>query len=167
MCVHPEINLTKGVQLTANCKKAMKGINPCIFFQNRDVAPNMVNWDPLSIEDLHKHAHERTFCPYFLNKDRVQAADLIFMPYNYLIDEKIRENYEVQYANSAILIDEAHNIAQVAEDVASFEIKDSQLKRVVEELAELVEIQSMNADRLYDSKKEDITAISHMTEAFR
>jgi regulator of telomere elongation helicase 1 len=63
------------------------------------------------------------FCPYFGNKDRAPAADIIFMPYNYLIDEKIRENFDIQYQNSIIIFDEAHNIASCAEDVASFEIK--------------------------------------------
>ena len=33
------------------------------------------------------------------------------MPYNYLIDEKIRENFEINYNNSIIIFDEAHNIA--------------------------------------------------------
>jgi regulator of telomere elongation helicase 1 len=52
------------------------------------------------------------FCPYYASKDRAAAADLIFMPYNYLIDEKIRENYEINYENSVIIFDEAHNVTQ-------------------------------------------------------
>jgi Rad3-related DNA helicase len=34
------------------------------------------------------------------------------MPYNYLIDEKIRENFEISYDNAIIIFDEAHNITQ-------------------------------------------------------
>jgi regulator of telomere elongation helicase 1 len=45
------------------------------------------------------------------------------MPYNYLIDEKIQENFEIEYANSIIIFDEAHNVASTAEDVSSFELK--------------------------------------------
>lgn len=44
------------------------------------------------------------------------------MPYNYLIDAKIRENFEVNYKGSVIIFDEAHNASSTAEDVASFEI---------------------------------------------
>ena len=44
------------------------------------------------------------------------------MPYNYLIDPKIRENFKVNYENAIIIMDEAHNVERVAEDVASFEI---------------------------------------------
>jgi regulator of telomere elongation helicase 1 len=46
-------------------------------------------WKAMDIEELHKIAHEEHYCPYFVNKDRASAADLIFMPYNYLIDERI------------------------------------------------------------------------------
>jgi len=76
-------------------------------------------------------------CPYFANKDRAAGADVIFMPYNYLIDEKIRENFEINYKNSVIIIDEAHNVPQVAEEVSSFEIKSKQMTNVIQELERL------------------------------
>lgn len=45
------------------------------------------------------------------------------MPYNYLIDDKIRSTFDIDYTNSVIIFDEAHNIAPCCEEVASFEIK--------------------------------------------
>ena len=30
------------------------------------------------------------------------------MPYNYLVDPKIRENYKIDFENSVIIYDEAH-----------------------------------------------------------
>ena len=45
------------------------------------------------------------------------------MPYNYIIDDNIRARFEINYANSIIIFDEAHNVAPVAEDVSSFEVK--------------------------------------------
>jgi regulator of telomere elongation helicase 1 len=56
------------------------------------------------------------------------------MPYNYLIDEKIRENFEIDYANSVIIIDEAHNIAGCCEEVASKTINESILHQCINEL---------------------------------
>lgn len=67
-------------------------------------------WEPLDIEELHKVADRHQFCPYYATKDRANGADLIFMPYNYLIDEKIRENYEINLENAILIFDEAHNI---------------------------------------------------------
>ena len=59
------------------------------------------------------------------------------MPYNYLIDEKIRENYEISYANSVIIIDEAHNIAPATEEISSFQIKAKTLEQILTELDDL------------------------------
>ena len=60
------------------------------------------------------------------------------MPYNYLIDPKIRENFRINYENSIIIMDEAHNVERVAEDVASFEINIGQLHSVIAELTGLL-----------------------------
>lgn len=109
----------------------MRGIETCSYFKNRDLAIKRIPWEPLDIEELHRLGKEQMVCPYFANKDRSQGADIIFMPYNYLIDEKIRENYDIQYQNSIIIFDEAHNIANIAEDVASFDIKSKHLEQVI------------------------------------
>jgi regulator of telomere elongation helicase 1 len=82
-----------------------------------------MTWDPLDIEELHKQAETHTWCPYYATKDRAHAADIIFMPYNYLIDEKIRESYEIKFENSLLIFDEAHNVPQAQEDVTSFELR--------------------------------------------
>ena len=48
----------------------------------------------MDIEELHQLAHKECICPYYGMKDRVGGADIIFMPYNYLVDEKIRDNFD-------------------------------------------------------------------------
>ena len=101
-------------------------------------------WQPTDIEEIHKSAMEHQFCPYYTMKDRVAAADLIFMPYNYLIDEKIRDNFEINYSNSVIIFDEAHNIAPCSEDVTSFEVKSSYLDKCLIEVSSLIEARSQS-----------------------
>jgi regulator of telomere elongation helicase 1 len=64
------------------------------------------------------------------------------MPYNYLIDEKIRENFEISYANSILIFDEAHNVASSAEDVTSFELKAKHLDQCLTEIHTLQEQRS-------------------------
>jgi Rad3-related DNA helicase len=59
------------------------------------------------------------------------------MPYNYLLDEKIRENFNLEYDNAIIIFDEGHNIQQCAEDVASFDVKSKHLEQTIEELHSL------------------------------
>lgn len=98
------------------------------------MAVKQLPWEPLDIEELHEIGNKLIICPYFASKDRVPGADIIFMPYNYLIDEKIRENFEVNYKNSVIIFDEAHNASSTAEDVASFELVVKTLEQSENEL---------------------------------
>lgn len=93
-----------------------------------------MSWDPLDVEDLHRLAKQHTFCPYYAGKERVLGADLIFMPYNYLLDSKYRKGLKLDYANSIIILDEAHNIGPCCEDVTSFNIKEENLIQVQGEL---------------------------------
>ncbi len=53
-------------------------------------------------------------------KDRIGGADIIFMPYNYLIDDKIMSKFEISCINSIIIFDEAHNITKSCEETSSF-----------------------------------------------
>jgi regulator of telomere elongation helicase 1 len=55
-------------------------------------------------------------------KKRAKAADIIFMPYNYLIDPDMRSRLKIEMRNKIILIDEAHNIAKSAESAYSHKI---------------------------------------------
>ena len=60
------------------------------------------------------------------------------MPYNYLIDPKIRDNYKIDFENSIIILDEAHNIEKVSEDVASFDLNMTLFTPILSELGSLV-----------------------------
>jgi regulator of telomere elongation helicase 1 len=55
-----------------------------------------------------------------MNKDRSASADLILMSYNYMLYESMRPNNTLNYENSIIIFDEAHNVPKCAEDAASF-----------------------------------------------
>lgn len=70
------------------------------------------------------------------------------MPYNYLVDSKIRDTYKIDFENSIIIIDEAHNIERVAEDVASFDLSLSSFYNVFGELNGLIKyLESKPLDR--------------------
>ena len=56
------------------------------------------------------------------------------MPYNYLIDDEVRERTKISLKNSIIIIDEAHNIAGCSEETASFDVNTKFLNSCIEEL---------------------------------
>ena len=46
----------------------------------------LVFWDLLNCDD---NLCSCSVCPYFLSRKMAKSADLIFMPYNYIIDRKV------------------------------------------------------------------------------
>ena len=146
--------MNKGFALNAACQAAQKGINPCAYYKNRDNGKSFMSWEPMDIEEIHKQAQKFQYCPYYTTKDRVAGADLVFMPYNYLIDEKIRENFEINYVNSIIIFDEAHNCAPTSEEVTSFEVKSGYLEKCLVEIHSLQEARAQNDDREWKANEE-------------
>jgi hypothetical protein len=59
------------------------------------------------------------------------------MPYNYLIDPEIRPRLKVNFENSIILIDEAHNITKKAEEVYSYKITENVVLEAIKTLIKL------------------------------
>ena len=92
------------------------------------------------------------------------------MPYNYLIDDKIRRNFSINYQNSVIIFDEAHNIARCAEDVTSFELTSSNLKRCLLEIHSLKKIitgnVTGNGGHEWRTNSDALRLIERLTENF-
>ena len=45
---------------------------------------------PWDLEDLVQEGRRLKCCPYFASRDLIATADIVFCPYVYLIDPKIR-----------------------------------------------------------------------------
>jgi regulator of telomere elongation helicase 1 len=108
-----------------------------MYFKNKDNHVKSLPWEPMDIEELHTISKQKLFCPYYAMKDRAAGADVIFMPYNYLVDEKIRENFSINFENCVMIFDEAHNITSTCEDTSSFTVETKMLEQTITELTEL------------------------------
>lgn len=70
-----------------------------------------VNLEPIEIEDLQKLGNNRGVCPFYLARKMSETADIVFMPYNYLIDARVRGGLtQINLENSILIFDEAHNV---------------------------------------------------------
>lgn len=70
------------------------------------------------IEDLERAGRITDCCPYYMSKSIVIRADIVFMPYNYLFDPKIRFANKFNLRNAIVILDEAHNVESMCEDAA-------------------------------------------------
>ena len=69
------------------------------------------NTEPLDIEDLVKIGQVQGPCPYFLSREMAGGAELVFMPYQYLIDAKTRIGLDnISWEDAILIFDEAHNL---------------------------------------------------------
>ena len=57
------------------------------------------------------HVQGRGPCSFYLSRDMAETADLIFMPYNYVLDGRTRMTLSsINWQGAAVIFDEAHNV---------------------------------------------------------
>lgn len=90
----------------------------------------------------HKANHSlggKKLCGYYLSRAKARKANITLMPYNYIIDKKIRTNSKIETSNKIIIVDEAHNMEAVSEESSSHYLSRRIIKSAREELAEAKE----------------------------
>lgn len=122
--------------MRCECRQARRN-GDCKYFTEYDKNTNPMPSAGYSIEELHLMGRLLETCSYYVVKKQALNADMVLMPYNYLIDEEIRERTKISYRNSIIIIDEAHNIASCSEESASFDVNTQFLQATIEELKQL------------------------------
>ncbi|KAM7413743.1 hypothetical protein PAMA_020899 [Pampus argenteus] len=92
-------------------------------------------WD---IEDLVSLGKRLRACSYYAARELREGANIIFCPYNYLLDPLIRESMEIDLAGQILVLDEAHNIEDCARESASFTLDHNSLLMCRDELDSMV-----------------------------
>ncbi|CAN0927430.1 Fanconi anemia group J protein homolog [Linum grandiflorum] len=99
------------------------------------------------IEDLVKVGTAVKGCPYYAARAMADDAQLVFCPYSYVINPIIRGAMEVDITGAIIVLDEAHNIEDIARDAGSVDLEEDalQIPYVIQELqTELEQVCSSN-----------------------
>ncbi|GHP11385.1 hypothetical protein PPROV_001011300 [Pycnococcus provasolii] len=77
--------------------------------------------DPVDIEDLNKLGKRHKSCPYFAAQELARDAELVFCPYNVLMDPTVRASMGIDLAGGVVVMDEAHNAEAICADAAGCE----------------------------------------------
>ncbi|KAG5192615.1 helicase C-terminal domain-containing protein [Tribonema minus] len=91
-------------------------------------------WD---IEEAVEAGGAANGCPYFAAKEALVDAQLVLCPYNYVVDPTLRRIMNINLADSIILFDEAHNLADFCRSAASLRLPESALADAVMEMSRL------------------------------
>lgn len=76
--------------------------------------------DKFEIEDLKDWCRRYKGCPYVISRRMMMAADIVFCPYNYFLDPKIKGQMQLDLSGVYLIIDEAHNIENSCRDGGTF-----------------------------------------------
>lgn len=129
LCLNPELKMENNSNKILKCKKLISE-DCCDYLKNVDASltkPEFSENPVLDIEDLVRHGKNFECCPYYVAKHLATNADILFMPYNYLLDPKIREINQSNLRNAIIILDEAHNVPKTCEDSACSRITSTEI----------------------------------------
>jgi regulator of telomere elongation helicase 1 len=79
-------------------------------------------------------------CPYFYTRESLSDCDVVLLPYNYLIDPNIRSRLGLNFDNSIVIFDEAHNLESVCSDSASFDLTAQDIAACILEVQKCIDL---------------------------
>jgi Fanconi anemia group J protein len=74
---------------------------------------------------------EDSACPYYISKVLSKSADLVFCPYNYILDPDIRSAMELNIENAIVILDEAHNVEDALRSLGSDKFGEIELLKIL------------------------------------
>ncbi|KZV58829.1 Fanconi anemia group J protein [Dorcoceras hygrometricum] len=92
-------------------------------------------------------------------RSMAQDAELVFCPYNYLMNPIIREAMEVDIGGSVIIFDEAHNIEDIARDAGSIDLEEEALLHLQTDLGQMSLNDAMTYQPLFEMMEEILSWI--------
>ncbi|XP_039176776.1 Fanconi anemia group J protein isoform X2 [Crotalus tigris] len=144
-CVHPRVS--RGSNKNEKCSELLEGKEgvSCSFYHGAHRLTECLSipsadrkhqtWD---LEELVSLGKKLRSCAYFAARELMAYAEIVFCPYNYLLDSQIRESMEIELKDQVLILDEAHNIEDCARESASYNVTEEQLKLAQEELDTMV-----------------------------
>ncbi|XP_052182750.1 regulator of telomere elongation helicase 1 homolog isoform X2 [Diospyros lotus] len=151
LCIHEGVSLLHGKAQTNACHSLRKKLKKqfCRHFshvtefmkENPDLGD-----EPIDIEDLVNIGKSCGPCPYYVSKELQKVADILFAPYNYLIDRGYRKYLSIRWDNSILIFDEAHNLESLCADAASFDLPSGILTSCIAEAKKCVDLSIARRD---------------------
>ncbi|KAJ1337035.1 hypothetical protein BSLG_006795 [Batrachochytrium salamandrivorans] len=141
MCINPAVAEAKSALRTGLCRSKVKK-GSCSFHAESEAPNNRAasTASILDIEELVVFGKERKACPYYLSKAAQPRADIIFLPYNYLINRNSRTSQSFSLDNAIVILDEGHNMESSCNDATSFEISTDDIVSSIQEIDQCIKI---------------------------
>ncbi|KAM6147781.1 regulator of telomere elongation helicase 1 [Erethizon dorsatum] len=149
LCIHPEVKKQESNHVQIHLCRKKVASRSCHFYNNveeKSLEQELVT-PILDIEDLVKKGSKHKVCPYYLSRNLKQQADLVFMPYNYLLDAKSRKAHNIDLKGTVVIFDEAHNVEKMCEESASFDLTPHDVASGLDAIDQVLEEQTRVAQQ--------------------
>ncbi|GBP00532.1 Fanconi anemia group J protein homolog [Eumeta japonica] len=122
----------------------------CLYFNNKTALCHDTLPAAFDLEDLVSAGQHLKACPYYAARTMASSADIVFCPYNYLIDPFIRNSMSIDLRDEIVILDEAHNIEDICRDAATFTVTRDHVHSALQELEQLSQYAYANQDIMAD-----------------
>ncbi|XP_068006349.1 regulator of telomere elongation helicase 1 isoform X2 [Melanerpes formicivorus] len=155
LCINPEVKKLQSNHMQIYTCRSKVLNRACHFYNNVEEksTDKELMKSIMDIEDLVKSGSKHRACPYYLSRSLKQQAEVIFMPYNYLLDSKSRKSHSLDLKGTVVILDEAHNVERLCEESASFDLTPYDLASamdavnvVLEEQAKILQQNEISAE---------------------
>ncbi|KGN45355.1 regulator of telomere elongation helicase 1 homolog isoform X1 [Cucumis sativus] len=155
LCIHEDVSLLRGRTQNNACRSLCRksGKRHCKHYNRVSgyVKENPhLGDEPIDIEDLVKIGKSFGPCPYYVSRELHKAVDIMFAPYNYLIDRGYRKSLVLEWKNSVLIFDEAHNLESICADAASFDLTSWLLTACISEAKNCIDLSIKRRDESND-----------------
>lgn len=134
LCINPKLKGKTNSDKIHMCRGLRKK-DKCEFYRQVGEGlkdPEITTNAILDIEDLGRIGKRLNCCPFYMSRDIVHKAEIVFMPYNYLLHPQIREASKINLKNAIVILDEGHNVETFCEESASSVLKSTQIEAAIE-----------------------------------
>ncbi|XP_040049052.2 regulator of telomere elongation helicase 1 isoform X2 [Gasterosteus aculeatus] len=174
LCINQEVMRQESNHVKVHMCRGKVSTRSCVYYNNveeRTTDRDLVN-SILDVEDLVKFGNKQRVCPYYLSRSLKQQADVIFMPYNYLLDPKSRRAHNIELNGAVVIFDEAHNVEKTCEESTSFDLTPYDVasavsavdKLLVEQATEASASEDFNVENLSSGLKIDLESIGKIKQ---
>ncbi|XP_043566258.1 regulator of telomere elongation helicase 1 isoform X1 [Chiloscyllium plagiosum] len=162
LCIHPEVMKQESNHVKIHMCRAKTSTRTCHFYNNVEEKSTEKEFTQtiLDVEDLVKSGNKHRVCPYYLSRALKQNAEIIFMPYNYLLDPKSRRTHNLDLRGTVVIFDEAHNVEKMCEESASFDLTPYDLASGIDAVNRVLEDEAKKVKHNKDDTDFDFESIN-------
>ncbi|XP_018021404.1 regulator of telomere elongation helicase 1 homolog [Hyalella azteca] len=141
LCIHPEVSKEQNNSTKLHMCQVRVKSKTCYFHNQVEGKKDdpALRSEVMDIEDLVLYGKRRTCCPYYLTRELRHDADIIFMPYNYLLDPRTRMAHGLELHGYVVILDEAHNVEKMCEEAASLQLRSTDIALCIDEVTQVMQ----------------------------